>query len=49
MEVLNTANEQVIVLLPSCGKDELDRAVAAVRHVFKTWNNAPADDRRKAI
>ena len=29
LEVLNPANEQVVGRVPACGKDELDRAVAA--------------------
>jgi len=49
MEVLNPANEQVVGLVPACGKDELDRAVAAARRAFKTWSKTPVDDRRKVI
>ena len=49
MEVLNPANEQVIALVPSCGKDELDRAVAAARRAFKTWKKTSVDERRKVI
>ncbi|MXP48196.1 aldehyde dehydrogenase family protein [Altererythrobacter luteolus] len=49
MEVLNPANEEVIGLVPSCGKDELDRAVAAARTAFKTWSKTPIDDRRAVI
>ena len=49
MEVLNPANEQVIALVPACGKDELDRAVAAARRAFQTWKKTPVDDRRKVI
>ena len=49
MEVLNPANEQVIALVPSCGKKELDRAVAAARRAFQSWKKTPVDDRRKVI
>ncbi|WP_114521497.1 aldehyde dehydrogenase family protein [Altererythrobacter sp. ZODW24] len=49
MEVLNPATEQVIGLVPSCGADELDRAVAAARKAFKTWSKTPIDDRRAVI
>ncbi len=49
MEVLNPATEQVIGLVPSCGADELDRAVAAARRAFKTWSKTPIDDRRAVI
>ena len=31
LDVLNPANEQVVGRVPACGKDELDRAVAAAR------------------
>ena len=49
MEVVNPANEQVIGLVPTCGKDELDQAVAAARRAFKTWSKTPVDERRAAI
>jgi acyl-CoA reductase-like NAD-dependent aldehyde dehydrogenase len=49
MEVLNPANEQVIGTVPSCGKDELDRAVAAARRAFKTWKKTPAEERQKVV
>ncbi|WP_336987376.1 aldehyde dehydrogenase family protein [Altererythrobacter aquiaggeris] len=49
MEVLNPATEQVIGLVPSCGAEELDRAVAAARKAFKTWSKTPIDDRRAVI
>ncbi|MGN6499674.1 MAG: aldehyde dehydrogenase family protein, partial [Tsuneonella sp.] len=49
MEVLNPANEQVIALVPSCGKEELDRAVVAARRAFKTWKATPVDERRQVI
>lgn len=49
MEVLNPANEEVIGLVPACGKDELDRAVAAARRAFKTWSKTPIEERRKTI
>lgn len=49
MDVVNPANEQVIAAVPACGKDELDRAVAAARRAFKTWRNTPIDQRREVI
>ena len=49
MEVLNPANEEVIGLVPSCGKEELDRAVAAARKAFKTWSKTPIEERRAII
>ncbi|WP_128893279.1 aldehyde dehydrogenase family protein [Erythrobacter sp. HKB08] len=49
LEVVNPANEDVIGLVPSCGKDELDRAVAAARRAFKTWSKKPIEERRAVI
>lgn len=49
LEVLNPANEEVVGLVPACGKKELDRAVAAARRAFKTWSKTPIDERRAAI
>lgn len=49
MDVLNPANEEVIGLVPSCGAEELDRAVAAARRAFKSWSKTPIDDRRAVI
>ena len=49
LEVLNPANEQVIGLVPACGQEELDRAVAAARRAFKSWSKTPIDERRAAI
>ena len=48
MDVVNPANEEVIGRVPSCGKDELDRAVAAARRAFKTWSRTSPEDRQKA-
>ncbi|WP_170005642.1 aldehyde dehydrogenase family protein [Pseudopontixanthobacter vadosimaris] len=49
MEVLNPANEDVIGIVPSCGKEELDRAVAAARKAFPAWSKTSIDDRRAVI
>ncbi len=49
MDVLNPANEEVIGTVPSCGQDELDRAVAAARTAFKTWSKTPIEERRGVI
>ncbi|MBX7493924.1 aldehyde dehydrogenase family protein [Qipengyuania sp. 1NDW9] len=48
-EVVNPANEEVVGLVPSCGKDELDRAVAAARRAFKTWKKTSAEERQKVV
>jgi aldehyde dehydrogenase (NAD+) len=49
LEVLNPANEQVVGQVPACGKDELDRAVAAARRAFKTWRRTPPEERQKVV
>jgi len=49
IEVVNPANEQVIATVPACGKDELDRAVAAARRAFKSWKKTPAEERQKVV
>ena len=49
LDVINPANEQVVGHVPSCGAEELDRAVAAARRAFKTWSKTPVDERRKVI
>ncbi|MBX7532957.1 aldehyde dehydrogenase family protein [Qipengyuania sp. 1XM1-15A] len=48
-EVVNPANEEVVGIVPSCGKDELDRAVAAARRAFKTWKKTSAEERQKVV
>jgi aldehyde dehydrogenase (NAD+) len=48
-DVVNPATEEVIGQVPSCGKDELDRAVAAARRAFKSWKATAVEDRRAAI
>ena len=49
LEVLNPANEQVVGRVPACGKDELDRAVAAARRAFKEWKKTPQEERQKVV
>ena len=49
LEVLNPANEQVVGIVPACGKDELDRAVAAARRAFKTWRKTSTEERQKVV
>ncbi|KWV94005.1 aldehyde dehydrogenase family protein [Erythrobacter sp. AP23] len=49
LEVLNPANEQVVGRVPACGKDELDRAVAAARRAFKEWKKTSAEKRQKVV
>ena len=48
MDVLNPATEEVIGKVPACGKDELDRAVAAAREAFKSWRKTSAEERQQA-
>jgi acyl-CoA reductase-like NAD-dependent aldehyde dehydrogenase len=49
LEVLNPANEQVVGRVPACGKDELDRAVAAARRAFKDWKKTSPEERQKVV
>ncbi|WP_100260459.1 aldehyde dehydrogenase family protein [Qipengyuania seohaensis] len=49
IEVVNPANEQVIGVVPSCTKDELDRAVDAARRAFKTWKKTSSEERQKVV
>ena len=49
LEVLNPANEQVVGRVPACGKDELDRAVAAARRAFKEWRKTTPEERQKVV
>jgi len=48
LDVVNPANEEVIGQVPACGKDELDKAVAAARAAFKTWKKTPFEERQAA-
>ncbi len=48
LDVVNPANEQVIGQVPACGKDELDKAVAAARAAFKTWKKSSFEERQAA-
>ncbi len=49
LEVLNPANEQIVGRVPACGKDDLDRAVAAARRAFKDWKKTSAEERQKVV
>ena len=49
LEVVNPANEEVVGLVPACGKAELDRAVAAARAAFKTWRKTSSEERQKVV
>ena len=49
LEVLNPANEQAVGRVPACGKDELDRAVAAARRAFKDWKKTSSEERQKVV
>ncbi|MGX7927253.1 aldehyde dehydrogenase family protein [Tsuneonella sp. HG094] len=49
LDVLNPANEQVVGSVPACGKDELDRAVAAARRAFQSWRKTSPEERQKVV
>ena len=49
LEVLNPAAEQVVGRVPSCGKEELDSAVAAARRAFTQWKKTTAEERQQVV
>jgi len=49
LDVLNPANEQVVGRVPACGKNELDRAVAAARRAFKDWKKTSSEERQQVV
>ncbi len=49
LEVLNPATEQVVGRVPSCGKEELDSAVAAARRAFIQWKKTTAEERQQVV
>ena len=49
LEVLNPATEQVVGRVPSCGKEELDSAVAAARRAFTQWKKTTAEERQHVV
>ena len=49
IDVLNPATEEVIAMVPACGKDELDRAVDAARAAFKSWRKTTPEERQKVV
>ena len=49
LEVLNPATEQVVGRVPSCGKEELDSAVAAARRAFTQWKKTTAEERQQVV
>jgi aldehyde dehydrogenase (NAD+) len=49
LEVINPATEEVIGNVPACGKEELDRAVAAARRAFGSWKKTPQEERQKVV
>ena len=49
LTVLNPANEQIIGMVPDCGQQELDAAVAAARAAFPAWSKKPIEDRRAVL
>lgn len=49
LEVLNPATEEVIGMVPACGKEELDRAVAAARRAFKDWRKTAPEERQRVV
>lgn len=46
--VINPATEEVLAKCPAASKEQLDQAVAAARRAFKTWSQAPDEERAAA-
>jgi acyl-CoA reductase-like NAD-dependent aldehyde dehydrogenase len=49
MDVINPANEQVVMACPRGSKAQLDKAVAAAKAAFPAWSRAPIAERRAVI
>ena len=49
IDVVNPANEEVVGQVPSCGKEELDRAVSAARKAFQSWRKTAPEERQKVV
>jgi 1-pyrroline dehydrogenase len=39
LDVINPVTEEVITAVPSCGREDLDAAVAAAKNAFPAWKN----------
>jgi acyl-CoA reductase-like NAD-dependent aldehyde dehydrogenase len=46
---LNPATEEELSRVPLCGKEDVDRAVAAARKAFPAWSRMPQSERSKQI
>ncbi|MDG6077918.1 aldehyde dehydrogenase family protein [Erythrobacter litoralis] len=49
LDVINPATEEIIAQVPACGKDELDRAVAAANEAFKSWRKTSPQQRQEVV
>ena len=49
MDVVNPANEEIIGKVPSCGEDQLNKAVVAARQAFKSWSKSSLEERRGVL
>jgi len=49
MEVINPATGAVIAEVPSCGAEDVDRAVAAAGTAFETWRDATPKERSELL
>jgi len=49
MEVINPATGEVIAEVPSCGADDVDRAVAAAKKTLPAWLDATPKERSELL
>jgi acyl-CoA reductase-like NAD-dependent aldehyde dehydrogenase len=49
IDVINPATEKVFATAPSASKQQVDEAVTAARHAFKTWRNSSLAQRKDVL
>ena len=49
MDVINPANEEVLVKAPRASKAQLDQAVAAAKAAFPAWSKTPIEERKAVM
>mmetsp|Transcript_19173 Transcript_19173/g.37622 ORF Transcript_19173/g.37622 Transcript_19173/m.37622 type:complete len:481 (+) Transcript_19173:211-1653(+) len=47
--VINPYDGSVVAKAPTCGKEDLDRAVSSARKAFKSWSTLGFDERKKYL
>jgi malonate-semialdehyde dehydrogenase (acetylating)/methylmalonate-semialdehyde dehydrogenase len=49
LPVPNPATEEILACVPLCGREDLDKAVAAAKGAFKTWSKTPVPRRARIL